>query len=112
MTAHILAGNGYTVLTAGQGRQALEVAAEHAGTISLLLTDVVMPQMNGCQLTEALVATIPDLKVVYMSGYADDILAPRGDNGGDAGFIEKPFLAEELLLLVRTVLDGARPDRE
>ena len=75
---------GYTVLTARHGRDALMLAGEHGGAIDLLLTDVVMPEMSGRELAETLQDRLPDLKVLFMSGYTDDEVLRRGVSGADA----------------------------
>ena len=98
---------GYTVLTARHGRDALMLAGEHGGAIDLLLTDVVMPEMSGRELAETLQDRLPDLKVLFMSGYTDDEVLQRGVSGADAPLLRKPFATEELVRRVRTLLDGA-----
>ena len=108
LTTQILTGNGYTVLAAESSSKALELASEHEGTISLLLTDVVMPDMDGQALRDELTARLRDLGVIYMSGYPDAVLAPYGITADNSEFIEKPFLAADLLQLVRSVLDKAK----
>jgi CheY-like chemotaxis protein len=97
---------GYTVLTARHGRDALMLAGERAGEIDLLLTDIVMPEMSGRELAEALVDRRPDLKVLYISGYTDDEVLQRGVRGREVGLLRKPFATEELARRVRTLLDG------
>src|SRR5688500_15178444 len=76
-TEHILIPNGYTVTAASNGIEAIEAALKHPGDIDLLLTDVVMPHMNGHDLAIRLHATNPTLPVIYMSGYAEPLLAAR-----------------------------------
>ena len=97
---------GYTVLTARHGRDALMVAGERAGGIDLLVTDVVMPEMSGRELAEALRDRRPDLKVLYISGYTDDEVLQRGIRGREVAFVRKPFASDELMRRVRAVLDG------
>ena len=103
---YVLVDAGYEVLDAPDGRAALDLAAAHAGPIALLLTDVVMPGMNGRELAEALTATRPRIGVLYMSGYTDDMILRAGvaTAGPDAAFLQKPFTPERLLTRVRTVL--------
>ena len=101
-----LEGSGYRVLAAASPEHALALSREHAGGIDLLLTDVVMPGMNGKQLAEQLLNERPDLNVIYMSGYTDDIIAHRGVLEARERFIEKPAPAEALLQTVREVLDS------
>jgi PAS domain S-box-containing protein len=98
---------GYTVLTARHGRDALMLAGDSARDIDLLVTDVVMPEMSGRELAQTLRDRRPDLKVLYVSGYTDDEVLNRGVNGSDATFMRKPFVAEDLVRRVRTLLDEA-----
>jgi CheY-like chemotaxis protein len=91
-TRRILAANGYSVLTAGCGAEALELCREGVG-IDLLLTDVVMPGMSGRALAASIGEMKPDLRVLYMSGYTDRQL----DVGDSRRLIEKPFNTETLL---------------
>ena len=105
LAKRILRGLGYTVLTARDGREALELASTDESRIDLLLTDVVMPNMCGRQLAEAMVARRPSLKVLYMSGYTDDVIIQKGLDERGEGFIEKPFTAAALAERVRGRLD-------
>lgn len=101
-----LEGYGYTVLTAGNGREATALWEQHAGPIHLLLTDMIMPGMSGFDLARALVARAPDLKLLFMSGYMEHDLA--GDLGlGQTAvhFVAKPFAVGELARRVREALD-------
>ncbi len=96
---------GYTVLSAANGRQAQEVSA--AGeTIDLLLTDVVMPGLNGRELADLLTAARPGLKVLFMSGYADHSVVSHGVLAEGVPFVQKPFERHELARKVRQALDG------
>jgi CheY-like chemotaxis protein len=101
----ILRRQGYRVLDAQGGADALALAAAHEGRIDLLLTDVVMPDTNGVQLAKRLVRDRPDLKVVYMSGYAEHALADGVDRDAIVHFISKPFTSNVLCARVREVLD-------
>lgn len=103
----VLTEYGYTVLTARHGRDALMVAADRACGVDLLVTDVVMPEMNGRELAETLRDRQPDLKVLYISGYTDDEVVQRGISGREVAFLRKPFASEELVRRVRGVLDAA-----
>jgi len=103
----VLTEFGYSVLTARHGRDALLAAAERAGGIDLLVTDVVMPEMSGRELAETLRDRRPGLKVLYISGYTDDEVLQRGVSGREMAFVRKPFAAEELVRRVRALLDGA-----
>jgi two-component system cell cycle sensor histidine kinase/response regulator CckA len=97
---------GYTVLTAKLPEEAMRKAGEHARAIELLITDVVMPQMNGRQLCDRLRAVRPGLKCLYMSGYTADVIAHRGLLEEGVSFIAKPFSLATLAVKVREVLDG------
>ena len=105
---------GYTVLTASAGDEALLTSAQHAGTIHLLLTDVVMPRMGGRALARAFLKTRPSAKVLYMSGYADNAFVHHGVVEEGTHFVGKPFTATEIARQVRMVLDcdiNRIPDR-
>ncbi len=106
--ARILERHGYTVLEARNGRDALSVASQHGGVIDLLLTDVVMPEMGGKQLAEALQARDATLRVLFISGYTDGDISRRGELDPCTAFLQKPFTARGLLSRVREVLDGAK----
>jgi CheY-like chemotaxis protein len=102
----LLRRQGYTVLIAANGVEALQLSQEYAGDIHLLLTDVVMPQMNGKALADQLKLMRPNIKIVFASGYTDRTLIPAEDLGADVAFIQKPFSVMELSQKVRSVLDG------
>ncbi|MFZ2223199.1 MAG: PAS domain S-box protein [Candidatus Deferrimicrobium sp.] len=104
----ILSGNGYKVLEAGNGREALLLSEAHRGEIHLLLTDVAMPKMSGRELTERIRPLRPDLRILYMSGYIDDALLRRDVLEDGAPFLQKPFTSEALARKVREVLDLPR----
>ena len=95
---------GYTVLEAEDGYEALEVVERHNGEIHLVLTDIIMPLMNGRELATRLEAIRPGSKVLYMSGYTDDVLAFHGLSQPEADFIQKPFTSSGLAERVETVL--------
>ena len=99
----VLELHGYTVLDAPNGRVALEVAAAHAGTIHLLLTDVIMPEMNGRQLADRLTAARPGIKVMFASGYSADDLVRHGVEAGMT-YMQKPFNPEALARRVKDML--------
>jgi PAS domain S-box-containing protein len=96
---------GYTVLTATSPDEAMALAKHHSGTIDLLITDVVMPEMNGKELSEKLHEIRPDLKVLFMSGYTADVIAHRGVLEGGVHFIQKPFSSRELDKKIREILE-------
>jgi PAS domain S-box-containing protein len=97
----ILTTSGYRVLLADSGPAALELAASSGQRIDVLLTDVVMPQMLGKELVERITATRPDIRVLYMSGYAQPVLASQGTLDADVALIEKPFTKSQLLTALR-----------
>jgi len=97
---------GFNVIEAHHPEEALEVAARHQGPIHLILTDVVMPGMNGRVMVERLVTRYPDARILFMSGYTDDALAPMGVAQADVAFLNKPFTPKELAERVRDVLES------
>jgi DNA-binding response OmpR family regulator len=98
--------SGYQILSAADGQQALQTARQHAGPIDLLLTDVVMPGMNGRVLGERLAITQPKMKVLYMSGYTDSFIAGHGVLEAGTHLLHKPFTQETLTRKVRELLDA------
>jgi two-component system cell cycle sensor histidine kinase/response regulator CckA len=108
LVARRLTSGGYRVLEAGSGGEAIQRPEVDAGTIDLLLTDLVMPGMSGREAASVLCARCPGLRVLFMSGYSPDA-ALRDDHGLDGPLIQKPFTMSELLAQVRRVLDGDRP---
>ena len=102
-----LESNGFRVMSAANGEAALEIAARHSGIFDLLLTDVVMPGMNGRVLAEQLSMHQPGLKVLFMSGYTDTFIAGHGVLEKGTNLLHKPFTEEILINKVRDVLDGA-----
>ena len=108
LAERILRSTGYTVLDARSGEEALSVARHHQGPIHLVLTDVVMPGMGGRRLSEALAQVRPEVKVIFMSGYTDEVVLRQGLEAG-AAFVQKPFSPLALAHKVREVLD-ARAD--
>jgi CheY-like chemotaxis protein len=105
LVALLLREQGYTVLKAGRGEEALALSAQHQGLIHLLMTDMVMPGMNGPALVKQLAASRPGLKVLYTSGYSAEIIERQGELAPGTVFLQKPFQAEALLLKVREALD-------
>jgi hypothetical protein len=105
VTRRILDANGYEVLVAGSGLEAIRIAEEHTGTIDVLLTDVVMPQMLGKEVAERVSARRPSLRVLFMSGYAQAVIGPMGELSDGREIIDKPFteagLLERLTALLR-----------
>jgi len=105
-----LARQGYTVLEAADGTEALQIAASHPGPIHLLLTDVVMPGLSGRQLSDQLTLLRPDTRVLYTSGYTDDAVVRHGVLEAGIAYLQKPFTVDGLARKVREVLDRAIPD--
>jgi two-component system cell cycle sensor histidine kinase/response regulator CckA len=102
----LLEWHGYTVLEARNGADALRVFEAYEGDIDLVLTDVVMPEMGGHELVERLRAQRPELRVVFMSGYAERAFTSNGSIPPGTGYLEKPFTVETLTRRLREVLDG------
>jgi PAS domain S-box-containing protein len=106
LTREILMEQGYRVLDAGNGDKALAMLAESEIKVNLLLTDVVMPGMDGKQLFTEAVKMQPGLDVLYMSGYPDSVIAQHGVLEAGVNFIQKPFSMQALAVKIRSVLDG------
>ena len=105
MSKETLETLGYNVLGAITPNQALELAYQNAGEIKLLLTDVVMPEMNGRELASQIQEIIPNIKILFMSGYTTDVISHRGILEADMNFIQKPFARKELAAQLRTILN-------
>ncbi len=105
LACEILSRNGYKVLAAENGREALLLSEKHKGWIDLMLTDIVMPQMGGRDVAKAISRSRPDLKILFMSGYTDETVECNDLLAHGQGFIDKPFHPEALLLKVREILD-------
>jgi CheY-like chemotaxis protein len=101
----MLEQHGYAVLTASSPTAALALAENHSGGIHLILTDVVMPEMNGRELAEKLTSRYPDLKVMFMSGYTADTIAHQGVLDDGIAFIQKPFSIQDMIKKIRCLLD-------
>jgi hypothetical protein len=104
VTRRMLEQLGYTVLCAADAESAVDVARQHDGPIHLLLTDLVLPRTDGRKLREELLPLYPELKALYMSGYASDPRLPPDGSGGPT-LLRKPFGMEQLLQAVRLALD-------
>ncbi|WP_029349024.1 ATP-binding protein [Bosea sp. 117] len=102
--ARALASRGYQVLEAGSGIEALEVMVEHGSEVELVLSDVVMPEMDGPTLLKELRAANPDIKVIFMSGYAEEAFAKNLPEGAAFGFLPKPFTLKQLVETVKRTL--------
>ncbi|MCP4664338.1 MAG: PAS domain S-box protein, partial [bacterium] len=101
----ILRKHGFTVIDAGNAEESLRLVERHQGPVHLLLTDVVMPQMSGRELYRRLVASLPHLRVLYMSGYTEDVIAHHGVLEDGVDLVQKPVSVEVLAGKVREVLD-------
>jgi two-component system, cell cycle sensor histidine kinase and response regulator CckA len=104
MTTKMLERQGYTVMTASKPSEAMRLADEHTGEIHLLITDVVMPEMNGRDLAQSLLSLHPNIKSLFMSGYTANIIAHHGVLDEGVHFIQKPFSKQDLAAKVREVL--------
>jgi two-component system, cell cycle sensor histidine kinase and response regulator CckA len=105
VTARMLRRLGYTVVEAGSPAEALRAAKEHAGRMDLLLSDVVMPEMNGRDLANTLLSSYPGLKQLFMSGYTADVIAHHGVLDEGVRFLPKPFSMDLLASKVREALE-------
>jgi PAS domain S-box-containing protein len=106
LATRVLEAQGYRVLSARNGRDALRLLEQHEGAIDLLLTDVNMPVINGPELAEIMLARYPLLKVIYTSGYGSEDLARHGVSGASVIFLQKPYSTAELVRLARHTLDA------
>lgn len=104
MSKNMLEKLGYTVLTASVPADAIDLAKENAGKIDLVITDVIMPDMNGRDLADQLRALAPNIKILFMSGYTADVIATRGILDEGVCFIHKPFSIKDISLKVREAL--------
>lgn len=105
LAREMLTRQGYTVIEAGSGAEAMRIWRDRFNSIDMLLTDVVMPRMSGRELADKLRGSRPELKVMYMSGYTDDVMARHGVLDSGTAFLSKPFTSEILSRKVRAVLD-------
>jgi two-component system cell cycle sensor histidine kinase/response regulator CckA len=105
--ARALKLRGYQVLEASGGEEALELVRRHAATIHLLITDVVMPNMDGPTLVRAVRRLRPDMAVIFMSGYAEEAFRRHDENAAELHFLAKPFGLKQLAAKVKDVLSRA-----
>ena len=112
LVCQVLSDQGYEVLWAGHGGEALRLSAEHPGKIALLVTDVVMPQMGGLELARRLLAERPEMKVLYVSGYSESDMNEQGILSSELEFLEKPFTPQAITRKVRELLNPAQAARE
>lgn len=108
MATQLLERLGYRVLAASTPGEALRTAGAHVGAIDLLVTDVVMPEMNGRQLANALITLLPGLRCLFMSGYTNDVIAHHGVIDEGIEFIAKPFSTSDFAKKIRAILDSKR----
>jgi PAS domain S-box-containing protein len=101
----VLRSRGYTVLEAGNAAEAVRISHDFEGVIDILLTDVIMPEVSGRELADQLRGTRPDMRLLYMSGYTEDMIVHHGVMTSDVGFLQKPFTPELLLRKMRETLD-------
>lgn len=107
MTRQVLERLGYCVLPASTPDNAIHIAQAHMGAIHLLITDVVMPEMNGREFSQRLMALLPGLRCLFMSGYTNNVIAPHGVLDEGIHFIAKPFSVRDLATKVREVLEAS-----
>jgi two-component system cell cycle sensor histidine kinase/response regulator CckA len=107
LTATLLERHGYVVITATSANEALRIAEDNSRRIDLLLTDLIMPELSGPAVAERVSELVPGVKVLFMSGYADDLVLRNGILSPGAAFLEKPFSATDLASKVRATLDTA-----
>lgn len=107
LATSILEGYGYTVLSAGNGEEALQLLNDSPGIPSLLVTDVVMPKMGGKELSDRIKAIHPDTRILFMSGYTDNAIVHHGVLDPGVAYLAKPFTPKALARKVREVLDKA-----
>lgn len=101
----VLVSNGFRVVSASNGKEGLDLVTDgKVGEIDLILTDVIMPLMSGKQMADLIHPMLPNAKIVFMSGYTDDALAPHGVLEHDVELIEKPFLVKNLVKRIREIL--------
>ncbi|MBI2901253.1 MAG: response regulator [Planctomycetes bacterium] len=111
LTCHVLKMHGYTVLEARHGGEAVAVAEAHRDVIHLLLSDVVMPEMDGRELAERLAVSRPETRVLFLSGYASNAIVHHGVLDAGIAFLQKPFTPAALAGKVREVLDAPAGER-
>jgi two-component system, cell cycle sensor histidine kinase and response regulator CckA len=107
MVGEILALEGFEVVPAADGREAFDYFKQHGSTIDLIVTDIVMPNMDGKELVQQCRREIPDIAILYMSGYTDSRIDPDEDLQGNTDFIAKPFRPTELVRKVNDLIKNA-----
>src|SRR5262249_38698171 len=106
LNARGLTSRGYTVLQAGNGVEAIEVIESRGGNVDLVVSDVVMPEMDGPTLAKELRTRNPNLKIIFVSGYAEDAFEKNMPEGGQFHFLPKPFTLKQLVATVKETMDG------
>lgn len=106
MVTLMLKREGYTVVGAATPGEAIHLAKEYIGNIQLLMTDVVMPEMNGRDLAKNILSLYPGIKCLFMSGYTANVIAHHGILNEGVSFIQKPFSKDDLTAKVRAALDS------
>jgi len=106
LVAHILEPLGYRVIAARSGAEAMKLAETSQARVDILLTDVVMPEMGGKELAQMFQTIHPHIKVLFMSGYTEEIIIRHGVEREGVAFIQKPLIPNKLVLKLREVLDG------
>jgi len=112
LVREILESAGHSVLVASDGLDAIRVAKNHAGVIDLMLTDVIMPSMNGRDLADRLATTRPDMDVLYMTGHREDAIAHQGVLEAGVSLIAKPFSRGDLLNRIESMLQPKKAAAE
>lgn len=107
IAVRVLQGQGYNVIVAPNAKAALDAARAFSGSIDILVTDVIMPEMSGRVLAETLRKSRPKTKLLYMSGYTDDAVVRHGVMRLETPYLQKPFSPHVLATRVREVLDAA-----
>ena len=105
LVQEILQAEGYTVLTAADGNEGLQLCSAYGGPIDLLLTDVVMPGLSGPEMAQHILPMRPRIKIAYMSGYASDAMGDHGVLDPGTAFLQKPFTPDILITTIRETLD-------
>ena len=108
MVKGVLEGLGYTLITASRPNEAISLAREHSDNISMVITDVIMPEMNGRELIQVLKSFMPQVKSLYVSGYTAEVIAHHGVLDPGVSFIQKPFSVQVLADKVRAIFDEDR----
>ena len=112
MACHYLERQGYKILEAADGAAAMQIAVAHRGPIHLVLTDVIMPGMNGRELAQKILSSRPETKILYMSGYSENAIGHNGELEADVVLLQKPFTLQALKEKVREVLDAQSASEE